>query len=146
MAKTKGNRKRKNKSVKKQATNAQKSRLIKTFFEILHAIKLYHWKTKSYSQHKSTDDLHEKLSEQTDRFIEVLMGKTALRIRMVEDKMKLYDFDSKTKFKDKIFEFRQFLEDLEQIFNSKKNSDLMTIRDDMLESVNQFLYLFTLHG
>jgi hypothetical protein len=58
----------------------------------------------------------------------------------------LYDFDSKTEFKDKIFEFRQFLEDLEQIFNSKKNSDLMTIRDDMLESVNQFLYLFTLHG
>jgi hypothetical protein len=146
MAKTKGNRKRKNKSVKKQATNAQKSRLIKTFFEILHAIKLYHWKTKSYSQHKSTDDLHEKLSEQTDRFIEVLMGKTAIRISMVEDKMKLYDFDSKTEFKDKIFEFRQFLEDLEQIFNSKKNSDLMTIRDDMLESVNQFLYLFTLHG
>ena len=88
--------KRKNKSLRKgksRISNGQKSRIIKTFFEILHAIKLYHWKTKSYAQHQSTDDLHEKLSSQTDRFIEVLMGKTALRINMVEDKMKLYDFD-----------------------------------------------------
>ena len=83
---------------------------------------------------------------QTDRFVEILLGKTASRIDMVEHKMKLYDFDSKHAFKDKIFEFRQFLVDLDDIFSSKKDSDLRTIRDDMLESVNQFLYLFTLHG
>jgi hypothetical protein len=141
--------KRKNKSLRKgksRVSNGQKSRIIKTFFEILHAIKLYHWKTKSYAQHQSTDDLHEKLSSQTDRFIEILMGKTASRIDMVEDKMKLYDFDRKSEFKDKIFEFRQFLIDLKSIFPTKKDSDLITIRDDMLESVNQFLYLFTLNG
>jgi hypothetical protein len=74
------------------------------------------------------------------------MGKTASRIDMVEDKMKLYDFDRKSEFKDKIFEFRQFLIDLKSIFPTKKDSDLITIRDDMLESVNQFLYLFTLNG
>jgi hypothetical protein len=119
--------------------------MVKTFFEILHSIKLYHWKTKSYSQHQATDDLHEKISEQTDRFVEVLMGKNAKRIHMVEHKMTLYDFNDKTKFKDKIFEFRQFLIDLDQIFYKKKDSDLLTIRDDMLESVNQFLYLFTLN-
>ena len=127
-------------------SNAQKSKFVKTFFEILHAIKLYHWKTKSYSQHKATDELHEKLSEQTDRFIEVLLGKNASRIHMVEEKMRLYDFDNKTAFKDKIFEFRQFLIDLDQIFQTKKDSDLLTIRDDMLEGVNQFLYLFALSG
>lgn len=134
------------KKTSKPVSNAQKSRMVKTFFEILHAIKLYHWKTKSYSQHKATDELHEKLSEQTDRFVEVLLGKNASRINMVEEKMKLYDFDNKTAFKDKVFEFRQFLIDLNQIFYSKKDSDLLTIRDDMLESVNQFLYLFTLSG
>ena len=131
---------------KNDISNEQKSRLVKQFFEILHAIKLYHWKTKSYAQHQSTDELHEKLSQQTDRFVEILLGKTASRIDMVEHKMKLYDFDSKHAFKDKIFEFRQFLVDLDDIFSSKKDSDLRTIRDDMLESVNQFLYLFTLHG
>lgn len=140
-------RKIKNKTPrKKDISNEQKSRLVKKFFEILHAIKLYHWKTKSYSQHQSTDELHEKLSQQTDRFVEVLLGKNACRINMVEHKMKLYDFDTKHQFKEKIFEFRQFLIDLDDIFSSKKDSDLRTIRDDMLESINQFLYLFTLHG
>lgn len=120
--------------------------IVKTFLEILHSIKLYHWKTKSYAQHKVTDELHEKLSSETDRFVEVLTGKTATRIQMVEDKMKLYDFDNKTQFKDKIFEFRQFLVDMNQTFPTKKDGDLLSIRDEMLESVNQFLFLFTLHG
>ena len=135
-------KKRVNKSNK--VNNEVKSMLVKTFFEILTSIKLYHWKTKSYSQHEATDDLHEKLSDQVDRFVEVLIGKSSKRIHMVEEKMRLYDFNTKTKFKDKIFEFRQFLIDLDDIFYQKKDSDLLTIRDDMLESVNQFLYLFTL--
>ena len=130
----------------RKISNEQKSFLVKTFFEILHSIKLYHWKTKSFSQHKSTDELHEKLSAETDRFIEVLMGKTSTRIQMVEDKMKLYDFDNKAQFKDKIFEFRQFLLDLNQLLQTKKDGDLLSIRDEMLVSVNQFLFLFTLHG
>jgi len=131
---------------KGEISNKQKSFLVKTFFEILQSIKLYHWKTKSYSHHKETDELHEKLSKATDRFIEVLIGKTSARIQMVEDKMKLYDFDNKAQFKEKIFEFRQFLVDLNQLFPSKKDGDLISIRDEMLEVVNQFLYLFTLHG
>lgn len=148
---TRKNNKSKNKTFRKKRVNKAnkvnnevKSMLVKTFFEILTSIKLYHWKTKSYSQHKATDDLHEKLSDQVDRFVEVLIGKSSKRIHMVEEKMRLYDFNTKTKFKDKIFEFRQFLIDLDDIFYKKKDSDLLTIRDDMLESVNQFLYLFTL--
>ena len=74
--KSKAKKIKRNKTSKKMLSNTQKSRMIKMFFEILHTIKLYHWKTKSYSQHKATDELHEKLSEQTDRFVEVLMGKT----------------------------------------------------------------------
>ena len=125
-------------------SNAQKSRLVKTFFEILHTIKLYHWKTKSFSQHKGTDELHEKLAQQTDRFVEVLLGKTSSRIDMVEHKITLYDFDNKQDFKHKLFEFRQFLIDLREVFPSKRDTDLMTIKDEMLESVNQFLYILTL--
>ena len=63
---------------------------------------------------------------------------------MLEHKLTLYDFDNKQDFKHKLFEFRQFLVDLRQIFPSKKDADLITIRDEMLESVNQFLYMLTL--
>ena len=129
---------------KVEISKDQKSFLVKTFFELIHSIKLYHWKTKSYSLHH--DQLHEKISEATDRFIEVLIGKTPARIQMVEDKIKLYEFDNKTQLKDKIFEFRQFLMDLNHFFPSKKDGDLLSIRDEMLESLNQFLYIFTVHG
>ena len=125
-------------------TNKEKSNIIKVYFELLHAIKLYHWKTKSYAQHKSTDELHDKLSQQMDRFIEVLMGKTSSRIDMVEQKMNLYDFDNKEEFQHKLFEFRQFLIDLDHVLVQPRDNDLFTIRDEMLESVNQFLYLITL--
>jgi hypothetical protein len=147
---TKKIKSRKNKTQKSKpkpvvvVSNAQKSRLVKTFFEILHTIKLYHWKTKSYSQHKGTDELHEKLAQQTDRFVEVLLGKTSSRIDMVEHKITLYDFDNKQEFKHKLFEFRQFLIDLHEVFPTKRDADLMTIKDEMLESVNQFLYILTL--
>lgn len=136
--------KKMNTTAKRNKNNAQNSRIVKTFFEILHTIKLYHWKTTSYPQHKATDELHEKLAGQTDRFIEVLLGKTSSRIDMLEHNLTLYDFDNKQDFKHKLFEFRQFLVDLRQIFPSKKDADLMTIRDEMLESVNQFLYMLTL--
>ena len=114
------------------------------FFELLHSIKIYHWKTDSYSGHKASDELHEHLSSQIDRFIEVLMGKNNNKIEIVDMRIKLYDLDDKIKIKNKIFEFRQFLIDLDDIFPQKKDIDLISIRDEMLESLNRFLYMLAL--
>ena len=50
------------------------AKLLETFFEITNTIKLYHWKTNSYSVHKATDELHERLSGHIDKFVEVLLG------------------------------------------------------------------------
>ena len=120
------------------------AKLVSTFLETLDMIKLYHWKTKSYAHHKATDELHEELSKSVDKFFEVLMGKTNNRIRMMEHHLKLYDLSSKKQFKTKLYEFRQLLTDLDRTFDPRDDSDLFTIRDDMLIHVNQFLYLVTL--
>jgi hypothetical protein len=40
------------------------------FFEILLMVKLYHWKTYSYSTHKATDELYSSLNSNFDKFIE----------------------------------------------------------------------------
>jgi hypothetical protein len=126
------------------ASYKMKSKIIKTFMELLTMIKLYHWKTHSYAQHKSTDDLHEKLSEHIDKFVEVLMGKTNSRIYMIEQKMRMYDFNTKQELRAAMFEYREFLSvELDRIFPSKKDSDILSIRDDMLADINQFLYLLT---
>lgn len=126
------------------ASKKQKAKIVETFLAILNAVKLYHWKTKSYSQHQATDDLHQNLSKDIDKFVEVLIGKSRKRIDMFTKTLRLYDFENKRQLKSKMFEFRDFLLDLDRVFDPKKDSDLFSIRDDMIAEVNQFLYLLTL--
>lgn len=119
-------------------------KIVTEFLQTLNMIKLYHWKTESYAAHKATDELHEHLSKNIDQFVEVLMGKTDSRINMLQHHLKLYDLSKSKDFKDKILEFRQFLVDLERTFDPVQDTDLFTIRDDMIVHINQFLYLLTL--
>tara|TARA_B100000073_G_C23670617_1_gene548464 strand:+ start:343 stop:789 length:447 start_codon:yes stop_codon:yes gene_type:complete len=126
------------------ASKKQKAKIVETFLAILNAVKLYHWKTKSYAQHQATDQLHAKLSEDIDKFVEILIAKSRKRIDMFTKTLRLYDFNNKRQLKTKMFEFREFLLDLDRVFDSKKDSDIFNIRDDMITEVNQFLYLLTL--
>lgn len=129
-------------TVKKRAiTNAQKATIIKAFIEMLTTIKLYHWKTQSYSQHQVTDELHEKISENSDRFVEVLLGKDASRVRMVEKNLQLTDSTNTADFLQKMHSYREMLIRMDSIFHKKRDTDLLNIRDEMLADLNQFLYL-----
>lgn len=123
--------------------NKRNSSIVYTFLQVLNMVKLYHWKTHSYAQHKATDELYGRLNENIDRFVEVLLGKDSSRIKMVEKRLQLIDPDKLADFKEKIYEYRAFLSDLDRIFDEKKDSDLFSIRDDILVDINQFLYLLT---
>lgn len=122
-----------------------KAHIVKVFLEILNMVKLYHWKTHSFSQHKATDELYAKLNEHIDEFIEVLMGKDETRIKMMEKRIDLIDPTNIREFKTRIYEYRTFLGDFNMFFDEKKDSDLLSIRDTILSDVNQFLYLTTLN-
>jgi len=142
-----GGRKSKTARKTRKATNKSnsiKSRIIQKFLGLLVLVKLYHWKTKSYAQHKATDEFYGKLNENIDKFVEVLLGKTETRIRMVEKKLNMIDSASTEDFKDRVYEYREFLtSDLNRIFKGKGNSDILSVRDDILVDLNQFLYLMT---
>jgi len=125
-----------------------KANIVRSFLEMLNAIKLYHWKTESYSQHQATDELHEKLSELVDQFVEVLLGKEQKsskksRITMVEKHMKMMDSAGQRDFIEKIHHYRTTLIDMNKVLNKKTDSDLLNIRDEMLANINQFLYLLS---
>jgi hypothetical protein len=122
----------------------KKAHIVRCFIEMLNIVKLYHWKTHSYPQHKATDELYEKLNTNIDRFVEVLLGKDDSRVKMVEKRMVLIEVENTKGIKAKIHEYRSFLTDMNRVFDKDKDSDLLSIRDDILESLNQFLYLLTL--
>jgi flagellar hook-associated protein FlgK len=128
---------------KESASNSRKSYIVKMFLELLTMVKLYHWKTKSYAQHKATDELYSKLNENIDTFVEILLGKDESRIKMVEKKLRLLDMENLSDFKSRIYEYRNFLVKMSTYFNGKKDSDLLNVRDEILGDLNQFLYLLT---
>lgn len=128
---------------KTQKTYVNKSAIVSLFLEMLNTVKLYHWKTHSFSLHKATDELYSKLNEHIDTFVEILLGKTQTRINMVEHHIKINDYDKPQDFQNRILFYRSFLIDLSRYFNSSRDTDLLNVRDEILADINQFLYLMT---
>ena len=116
------------------------------FMEILIMVKLYHWKTHSYSTHKATDELYSKLNENIDKFMEVLFGKTQIRTNLLNcRKISLIDLTSHEQLKREIEKCKSYLVDLSEnsLMLKMTNTDLLNIRDEILGDLNQFLYLLT---
>lgn len=120
-----------------------KEKTVRYFMELLNMVKIYHWNTKSYSQHKATDELHSRLSENIDKFVEVLLGKDASRLVKLEKKMRLIKVKNAHTLKAKVYEYRTYLINMDKCLG-REDTDLLNIRDEILADVNQFLYLLTL--
>lgn len=119
------------------------SQIVYMFLQFLNMIKLYHWKTRSYSQHVATDELYGRLNKTIDQFVEVLLGKDQTRIENMEKHLNLINKDDMVNVKERVFEYRTFLSEFNTYFDEKKDSDLLSIRDEILADVNQFLYLLS---
>lgn len=118
--------------------------IVQTFLELLNQVKLYHWKTHDYAVHKATDELYTKLDDDIDKFIEVLLGKDGSRIPS-KCTITIYDdIENTPRFMKKMDNFKMFLMNMNHVFDTEKDSDLLNIRDEILGHVNQFLYLLTL--
>ena len=146
------NKTRKNRTLKKgQRTQTQgveysyEKELVCRFLEILHAIKLFHWRTTSYAIHKATCELHANLSGNIDSFVEIMIGKNGVRIDMSGSKtMDLFNCSTPEQLKELVQEFKKELIDMNAKMDNSINSDLLNIRDEMIGQINQFLYLLTL--
>lgn len=146
MPRTRRNRNRRQKTCKNINLKFEQNIVMK-FLEVLNTVKLYHWKTHSYAVHKATDELYSKLNENIDHFIEVLLGKCGNRISLEHVKhIPLKDFNHENQIMREMTDFKSFLIGLDsqlKQMGGMTNSDLLNIRDEILASVNQFLYLMT---
>lgn len=117
--------------------------IIKVFFHMTLNIKLYHWQTKLYARHKASDDLFSELLSLIDTFVETYIGK-----------YQRPSFNEKTSIT-----FQEFTDDeivttlnkyVYYLVNElpkqlqKEDTELLNIRDEMLQLFNKTLYLFTL--
>jgi hypothetical protein len=77
--------------------------------------------------------------------VEVFLGKDESRIQQWNQTVIVPQYNGIKEFKDKIYEFREFLINLTNVLDVKRDSDLLNIRDEILGDINQFLYLLTFH-
>lgn len=142
---TKKNRKKNHtrKSLKMDRPTVNKSKLVQNFIQMLNTIKLYHWKTRSYAQHKATDELYKQLNENIDRFVEILLGKEQSRIQSMDKQIDLVYIEDTATIVEKIHDYRDFLIGLTQTLHPRNDSDLLNVRDEILGDLNQFLYLLS---
>lgn len=132
------------KSNKKVNNKKMKSELVQHFLEMLMVIKVYHWKTYSYAEHKATDELYERLNENIDKFVEIMLGKSESRLIMKGKKIEFTDPSTKKALKNIINNYKILLQDkMSEYININKDTDLLNIRDEILGNLNQFLYLIT---
>lgn len=116
------------------------------FFLMRDQIKLYHWQTESYSRHKATDSVIEKLDSLVDRYVEVYIGKYGRpKMTAPNNVVKVSQMSDSTaeRFVKSCIDY--VVNDLVPKGKKSADMDLATIRDEILAELNQLLYLFTLH-
>lgn len=124
---------------------------ILSFLELLNTIKIYHWSSLSYPTHKATDELHAKLSELVDSFIEIYIGHCDRKSNGIpifgfksekETCIAFCDCKSLNAFckvlDNNIIYLKGLTKDL------KYYTDLVNIRDEMVGALAQALYLLRL--
>ena len=115
--------------------------IVGIMFNIREQIKLYHWQTSSFAQHKTTDELVKSLDANIDAFVEAYMGtygrpsagKTLPVKNLTSQGMKAY-----------LRKTRGFLIKTLPTKIHPDDKDLLAIRDTILGDVDKAMYLFTL--
>lgn len=118
-------------------------KLITNFLNIQAQLKVFHWQTKSYAEHKAFGKLHETLDELLDMFIEVYMGKygTVLAKDKFEFEVQNYSEEYSREFMDHSISYfsKEIGSGLDQ-----DDKDLLNICDEIVAEMNKTKYLLKL--
>ena len=103
-------------------------------------LRMLHWGTNSYAEHKALGKLYETLDPLIDQFMEVWMGINGKGLGSVRLSLNQYTVDGPGFLLDQATVF--FTRDMDEMVSG--NTDLVNIRDEMLAEVNKTKYLLTL--
>jgi hypothetical protein len=120
-----------------------KEELIKKLVQIQLQFKFLHWQTYGDAKHRLYGKIYDKLGDLIDKFTETMMGKYGRPEFDSEFGIMFQDISalSMQNFIDGITEFFVGMSDQ---LDSRYDTDLLNIRDEMLGLINKSKYLLTL--
>ena len=121
-----------------------KEEIILKLVQIQTQFKFLHWQTSSYSKHKAYGKIYDTLGDLIDTFVESMMGKYGRPQFESEFSIMFQDISyiSIQKFMDGLTEFLVAITDE---LDSKYDTDLLNLKDEMLSEINKLKYLLTLN-
>jgi hypothetical protein len=120
-----------------------KEELTLKLIQIQTQFKFLHWQTFGDAKHKAYGEIYDSLTENIDKFVEVMMGKQGRVEFDPEFSIMFQDIKnlSVQNFLDGITEFLVAMTDQ---LDKRYDTDLLNIRDEMLGDINQLKYRLTL--
>jgi len=115
------------------------------FLQLRTQIKLYHWQTRVYARHIATDKILEEIDASIDSFVEVYIGKYGRpKLSGKNTNISLQNLTEAGAVRFVKAAVKYMTGPLTRSLD-EQDMDLFTIRDDLIQELNQLLYLFTLH-
>lgn len=107
---------------------------------ILNTLKLYHWRTRTYVEHKVSDELYEELQSHIDDFVENILGmyKSGLSISGKSQVLNIPIVTTKSKIRHVLETYKM---NLIKFSKQKKSNSIDNTVDEILVNINKFLYL-----
>jgi hypothetical protein len=114
------------------------------FLNLRDQLKLYHWQTHIYARHVATDKIIADLDTLIDSFVEIYIGKYG-RPKMTGANLviKLHNL-SEAGVTKLVTSSIKYIQGPLSKHLSKDDTELFNLRDELVASLGQLLYLFTL--
>jgi DNA-binding ferritin-like protein len=117
-------------------------KLFAPFLRIQNQLRIYHWQTESFAQHKAFGKAYEELDGLIDQFVEVYMGKYGRSKAKIAYNIELQNIGDEYLLV--VDTYIDYLISLTSELDSVMDSDLLNIRDEMVGVLNRLKYLLTL--
>lgn len=115
---------------------------VKVMFNLQLINKLYHWNTTSFARHKATDQFADSIDPLLDRFVEVYSGRYNIKPYITDISLNP-KFITDDGIIDLLRAIKGYLE--KEVPKFANDSELLTIRDELLAEINKMNYLLRLN-
>jgi len=119
-------------------------KIILNLLKLTTQLRIFHWQTESYAQHKAFGNAYESLSDLLDRLVEVHQGKYGRIVYTSPAGLEISNSED-LNAQDILTEVAEYLvTNFNELHDPVKDSDCLNIRDEMVAEINKLKYLLTL--
>ena len=120
-----------------------KEELTLKLIQIQTQFKFLHWQTFGDAKHKAYGDIYDSLTGSIDKFVEIMMGKQG-RVEFESEFSIMFQDIKSLSVQNFLDGITEFLVGMTDQLDSRYDTDLLNIRDEMLGDINQLKYRLTL--